>query len=86
MARLPNVSLGVIASSEGFYACMHGTFTLRSFEDASEVCYLVAADASRISTDHHKIATFRDAYDGLQSAALSQRLSEELIREVLESP
>lgn len=85
VARLPNVSLGVIAANEGFYACMHGTFTLMSFEDGSESCYLVAADASRISTDHHKIAMFRDAYDGLQSAALSQRQSEELIREALET-
>ncbi|GAA4961009.1 hypothetical protein GCM10023205_25530 [Yinghuangia aomiensis] len=85
MARLPQVTLGVVSFREGLHASMHGPFALLSFDDGSESCYLTSADGARITTDHHRLVTFREIYDGLLSAALPQGQSEDLIREALEN-
>lgn len=85
LAKLPNVSLGVIAFDEGIHASMNGPLTLLSFADGSQACHLISADGARITTDQRRLAIFRDTYDGVLSAALPQRQSEDLIQEALEN-
>lgn len=85
VAPMEGVSLGVVAFAEGFHPGMIGAFTLLSFEDGGESCYVSSASGARITTDHHQLAAFRERYDGLLAAALPQRQSEDLIRELLEN-
>ncbi|MCF2529742.1 helix-turn-helix domain-containing protein [Yinghuangia soli] len=85
MARLPNVSLGVISFADGFYPGLNGPFTLLAFDDGGESCYVPPAGRSAITVDRLRLAAFRETYDGLLAAALTQRQSEDLVREILET-
>ncbi|MFB9687613.1 helix-turn-helix domain-containing protein [Amycolatopsis plumensis] len=82
MSRLPNVSLRIVRSGQGYHPGLLGSFLLYEYHDLPPVIFLEYHGGSAFLSDEHHVATHRRLGKLLSGIALSEEASRDLIAEV----
>jgi hypothetical protein len=82
MAQMPNVTLEVISFAVGAHPAMDSNFTLLDFEVVPSVVYVEGLMGWLYIERPQEIARYRQVFDYLHAAALSNEDTIELIREI----
>jgi hypothetical protein len=80
---LPNVTVQVVLSS-GEHEGVLGAFVVATMEDRSEIAYIETAVRGITTDDPADLSSLGRTLFELRSRALSQEMSRELIRKVIE--
>lgn len=83
VSRLPNVSLRIVRSGQGYHPGLLSSFMIYEYEEAHPIVYLEHYHAGAFSSDDGHIASYRRLTKMLAEIALSEEESRDLIAEVI---
>ncbi|MGW5717521.1 helix-turn-helix domain-containing protein [Amycolatopsis sp. NPDC003865] len=86
MSRLPNVSLRILRSGEGYHPGLLGSFLLYDYEDLPPIAFLENYSGSVFLSEKEHITAYRQLAKMVSGNALSEEASRELIAEVTRQP
>jgi len=82
ISRLPNVSMWVVRSNQGYHPGLLGSFIIYEYEQERPIVYLEHYHTSGFSSDDRQASSSRRLVKTISGIALSEDASRDLIAEV----